>query len=202
MALAPINSFYLTWWYTPTTKLGIFFNDFSLTANTEVLTVNTGFDSTNGISYANGLGASIEEDYHFENQITRHPVESDQMISDHIIPQPRMITITGLLTSIKPALVFGHLDFNQLGQATQILISLYEQRTGISLLTGLLYGKSFLRVDNLAVRSLDIPRNNQYGRSSIKFTMILEQLILTSQNGNITSAGYSNASVTDGVDIL
>jgi len=202
MALAPVSTFYLSWWYSPNTRLGMFFNNFSLTANTQILTVNNGFAAENGLSYTNGLACSLEEDYHFENIITRHPVEGNTSISDHIIPVPRTITVTGLLTSITPSVILGHLDFSQLGKATEILIDLYEQRTGISLLTGLLYGQSFLRIDNLAIRSLDIPRNNQYGRSSIKFTIVFEQVVLTSQNGNVTSIGYSNAQASDGVDIL
>lgn len=198
-----ISSFYLSWWYTADTKLGMYFNNFGQGAQQTPLIPG----ATKGLDYTNGVGASVEEDYHFENLITQHPVETQGNISDNIIPQPRIITVTGLLTTIKTLIISGfdtglagHLDFSQLGKATQLLTNLYETRSGISLVTGLLYGSSFYRVDNLAVRSLDIPRNNQYGRSSIKFTITFEQLILTSQEG-VLSSGYSTATTTGGVSL-
>jgi len=197
MALPP-NSFYLTWWYTPTTKLGIYFNDFGLGATETTLTSSL----QGGVDYSNGMAASIQEDYHFENLITNHPVENSPAISDHIIAQPRIITVTGIITSIRPVLLTGILDFSQLGQATELLIQMYESTGGLSLLTGLLYGSRYLRVDNLAVQSLDIPRNNAYGRSSIKFTMVLKQLIITDKNSTVTPSQFSQASAADGVDIL
>lgn len=193
----PVNNFLITWWYTPTTKLGIYFNDFGLNASNTALTSSI----QGGVDANNGMAASIEENYHFENLITNHPVENSPAISDHIIAQPRIITVTGIITSIKAVALLGTLSFNQLGEATQLLIQLYESNQGISLTTGLLYGSRYLRIDNLAVQSLEIPRNNQYGRTSLKFTMVLKQLIITSKNGTVTPSSFSQATAADGVDI-
>lgn len=196
-------SFLVSWWYSPDTKLGLYFNSFATGASTNILSAS----GSPGVDYTNGMGASIEEDYHFENLITNHPVEDTPSISDHIIAQPRVITITGLITSLQPLVLaginlgVGGLNFSQLGKATQLLVQLYENNTGISLTTGLLYGTNYLRVDNLAVQSLDIPRNNTYGRSSIKFTMVLKQLIITSKNSTISSSSFSQATTVTGVDI-
>ncbi len=201
MALPPAT-FFLSWWYSPNTKLGIYFNNFGLSnLNQPLNTRSLGTGVAGGLDYSNGMAASLEEDYHFENLITNHPVENTAAISDHIIPQPRIITITGLITSLQSTSLVGGLDFYQLGSATELLIGLYESNKGIALTTGLLYGASYLRVNNLAVQSLDIPRNNTYGRTSIKFTMVLKQLIITSVNGSVTSSSFSQAQEFDGVDI-
>ena len=190
------TSFLASWFFTPDTKLGLYFNGFGLGAQDNILTA-IGY---NGVDFSNGMGASLEEDYHIENQITRHPVENTPAISDHIILQPTTVTITGLLTSILP-ITFGGLSFSQLGNATQTLIKMARVNSGISLTTGLLYGSKYLRLNNLAVRSLEIPRNNNYGRTSIKFTMTLEQLIITTKNASVTSSSFSQAKEADGVDI-
>ena len=194
----PGSNFFISWWFTPTTKLGIYFNDFGLNAQTQPLTAA----ANGGVDYSNGMACSIEENYHFENLITNHPVENTPAISDHIIAQPRLITVSGIITSIRAVALLGTLDFSQLGQATELLIQLYESNQGISLTTGLLYGTNrYLRIDNLAVQSLDIPRNNTYGRTSIKFTMVLKQLIITSKNGTVTPTSFSQAVSVNGVDI-
>lgn len=194
------SNFLVSWWYTPNTKLGVYFNNFGLQAATTQLTAI----GNQGVDYSNGMGASIEENYHFENLITNHPVENTTAITDHIIPQPTVITITGIVTSVK-TIAFGltsTIDFSQLGSAIQLLISLAQRNTGISLLSGLLYGSRYVRIDNLAIQSLDIPRNNSYGRSSVKFTMVLKQLIITSTNGTVSASSFSQAEESDGsVDI-
>lgn len=197
------STFLISWWYSPDTKLGIYFNDFGLNAEVETLEAfaDQGVDSTNG------MGASVQEDYHFENLITNHPVENTVAISDHIINQPITITVTGLLTSLQTLQLGGFntgegiINFSQLGNAIQILSDMAQDNVGVSLTTGLLYGTQYARFDNLAVQTLDIPRTNEYGRSSIKFTIVFKQLIITSTNGTTTTAGFSQAVPITGVDI-
>lgn len=195
MALGP--TFLISWWYTPDTKLGIYFNEFSTGSSRETLSLNT----NGGLNFQNGMAVSIEENYHTENLITNHPVENTPAITDHIIRQPRIVTISGLITSIRAFPIIGTLDFSQLGRATQLLVELAESNTGITLTTGLLYGSNYLQMNNLVVQSLDIPRNNLYGRSSIKFTMVLKQIIVTSKNGTLTSSSFSQGIPVAGVDI-
>lgn len=189
----------LSWYYAPHTRLGIYFNNFGLNQQPNVLL------SSGGIDYTNGMGASLSEGYHFENMITNHPVENTPAISDHIIAQPNVITITGLITSMVVLPIGNYISFTQLGNAVEELVQMANgqySNTGLTLVTGLLYGRSYARFDNLAIQSLDIPRTNDYGRSSIKFTMVLKQLIITSQNGSITSSGFSQGQPLTGVDVL
>ncbi len=183
------TSFFVSWWYSPDTKLGIYFNDFGINAASNTLSTLT----TNGIDSNNGMGASVEENYHYENLITNHPVENNNAISDHIIPQPNIITITGIITSIVALPLSGIISFSQLGNATQLLIQMAQATKGLSLQTGLLFGKEYKIYNNLAVQSLDIPRTNEYGRSSIKFTIVFKELIITSTADTVVTTGFSNA---------
>jgi hypothetical protein len=186
------DTFLLSWYYTGRTRLGLYFNNFGL--NQSPVKLNSVTDK--GVDSLNGMSASIEEIYRFENIITSHPVEQNSAISDHIIRQPLTITVTGLLSSLVILPVSGFINFSQLGSATETLISLASGKNsnkGITLQTGLLYGKQFAKIDNLAVQSLEIPRNNDYGRASIKFTMVLKQMIITSSKGQLTSSGFTQA---------
>lgn len=201
-----MSSFYLNWWQTGKTKLGIYFNDFGLGSNSKVLSsLRRG-----GLNSNNGLSCSVEENYHFENIITDHPVENSKNISDHIIKLPLEIPITGLLTSITTASFLGGLSFSQLGKGVDLLIEMREKGTGLSLTTCLLYGSSpavglptsnFLRIDNLAIKSLDIPRDTKYGKTSIRFSIVFKQINITSINGQLTTSALSQAKIADGVDL-
>ena len=169
--MADISSFLLSWWYTPSTKLAISFQ--TLAAKSE------GF-----LDSSNGLSASVDENYRLENIITSHPVESGTNISDHIIVQPKIISITGLLTAIYTIPIIGNgiLDFNQLGSAIQFLFDAADSRTLFTLTTGLYFGRSYFKIKNMAIQSIDIPRNNQYGRTSIKFNIVFKEMVITDTN--------------------
>lgn len=174
--MADIPSFLIGWWYAPDTKLAITFN--TIGANI------TQGNVTGTLNNLNGLSASVEENYRLENTITNHPVETGVSIGDHIIPQPQIITITGLLTAINviPLVGTGILSFTQLGNAIKFLFSAATERTLFTLTTGLYFGDSFYRKDKLAIQSIDIPRNNQYGRTSIRFTIVFKEIIITKTN--------------------
>ena len=175
--MADISNFLLSWWYTPSTKLALSFQ--TLAAK------SIGF-----LDSSNGLSASIDENYRLENTITSHPVESGTNISDHIIVQPKVISITGLLTAIDtiPIIGTGILNFNQLGSAIQFLFNAADERTLFTLTTGLYFGRSYFKIKNMAIQSIDIPRNNQYGLTSIKFTMVLKEMVITDTNPSTTNS--------------
>jgi hypothetical protein len=163
--MADISSFLLSWWYTPSTKIAISFQ--TLAAKSQ------GFlDSTNGLS------ASVDENYRLENVITSHPVESGTNISDHIIVQPKIISITGLLTAI---------------DTIQFLFDAADSRTLFTLTTGLYFGRSYFKIKNMAIQSIDIPRNNQYGRTSIKFSIVFKEMIITDTNPSTTNSSSQAA---------
>jgi hypothetical protein len=174
--MAGISSFSLSWWYSANTRLAITF---------QTLAGTISGDSLERLDYTNGLSASVEEDYRLENQITNHPVEAGVSISDHIIPQPKIISITAMLTAIQTLQIAGFstgegvLNFNQLGQAIKFLFDSYDQRTLFTLTTGLYFGRGFFQAKSLAIQSINIPRNNQYGRTSIKVGIVFKEVIVT-----------------------
>jgi hypothetical protein len=186
--MASISDFSLSWWYTPDTKLSLTFLTLGATLNTPPTPGAT-------LNYNNGLSASLDENYHFENVITNNPVEKGLSVSDYIIRQPKTYTITGLLSAIYviPIVGTGFLNFNQLGSAVKFLSDAADSGKTFALTTGLYFGSTFFRVTNVAIQSLDIPRNNQYGKTSVKFTMVLKEIVITSTDpssqGNSSSQG-------------
>lgn len=174
--MAGISSFSLSWWYSANTRLAMTFQTAAGTISTNTL---------ERLDYTNGLSASIDESYRLENQITNHPVEAGVSISDHIIPQPKVISITAMLTAIETLQIAGFntgegvLNFNQLGEAIKFLFDAYDQRTLFTLTTGLYFGKGFFQAKSLAIQSINIPRNNQYGRTSIRVSITFKEVIIT-----------------------
>ena len=174
-----VDNYLITWWYSPGTKLGLYFNSFSQNASSVLLN-----NSLTHLNYSNGMAASLNENYSYSNLITDHPVEGSSSVSDHIISLPRRITITGAVTSLSSFLIVGNnLDFNQLGDAVKLLDGLANSKTGISLTTGLLYGSTYYRTDNMAVEKSDIIRNLQSGKTTVQFTMTLKKLNLVGPAG-------------------
>ncbi len=190
-ATSGTESFFVSWWYSPDTKLGIYFNSFGVNQPRRVLSA----DVLGGLDNTNGMSASIEEVYRYQNLITVHPVESSPAISDHIIRQPNIVSVTGIITSLLTVPIIGTslIDFGQLGTAVELLTQMAESTSGLTLQTGLLYGTQYKRYNNLAVQSLDLPRTNQYGRSSIKFTIVFQELIVTLAADNVVQPGTSSA---------
>ena len=183
-----IDNFLISWWYSPNTKLAFNFT-------------TAGASAFSGLSYLNGLSSSIDENYHFENQITNHPVEGLTSITDNIIIQPKIITITGLLSSITTIPLVGEigpsiLNFNTLGRATQILANMVESKQLLSLTTGLYFGSSIFRINNVVIQSLDIPRDYMYGRTTLKFTVVFREVIVT--NTDATSRAQVNSKSASG----
>ena len=189
MALGDIETFFISWWYSPTTKLGLYFTGFSLQPSTgKPLSSfnNSGLDSSNGLS------ASMNEDYEFSNNVTNNPVQGALATTDAIIPNPITVSIEGRITAIKKLVIASKLDFSQLGNATELLIQAWRQKQGLTLISGLLYGKTFMRLDNMVIEHLNIHRDNSAGKAALKFNVKLKQIIITSPTG-ASSAAFSNA---------
>lgn len=185
--MAGISNFTLTWWYTPDTKLAISFQTIGGS-----LTTGPTFQTLDSLT---GLSASVEENYRFESQITSHPVEAGLAVSDYIIVQPKIISIQGLLTAIDtiPVVGTGILNFNQLGEGVQFLFQAAQSRQLFTLVTGLYFGRGFYRANNLAIQSLDVPRNFQYGRTSIRFNIVFKEIIITDTNSPKTNSSTQGA---------
>lgn len=191
--MAGINNFLLSWWYSPTTKLAI---NFQTTGGT--------INPIGGLTSANGLSSSLEENYHYENLITNHPVEGLTSITDNIIRQPKTFSITGLLTAMTSIPLVGNvgptlLNFNTLARATSTLSNMADSGQLLTLTTGLLFGEGIFRVNSVAIQSLDIMRDPTYGRTSIKFRIVFKQVIITDTTAT-SRAQVNTKSVSGSLD--
>jgi hypothetical protein len=179
-----LGNFVLSWWFSPTTKLGIYGAGFDINQSQKPTAALSGAKITSN----QGLSASLEEGYTWSNMITQHPVQTGLAITDSIIPQPLVVEITGTLSAIKPFKIgsvslSGSLDFGTMGASIRNLILMHEKKVGISLTTGLYYGNStYFREDNMAIESLYIPRDHMYGVASAKFQLTLKQVVIVSPN--------------------
>lgn len=184
--MAGIDSFLLNWFFSPNSKMAIQFS--TLGGNLQLPNSDTnlpqGPTSFPFLDYTNGLNGAETELYQMRNQITDFPVESRTNISDNIIVRPKSIRISGLLTSIIAIPIIGplqtsFLNFNQLGRAVQFLINAADSKQLFTLTTGLLFGQSIFKIKNVAIESLDIPRDNIYGKSTIKFNIVFKEVFVT-----------------------
>ena len=188
-----ISDYFLNWFYEPDTKLGIYFTGYSTTPTNQTALNSL---TTSGVDYRNGLSACRSDTLILSSRITDHPVQDNSVISDNIINLPKVLNISGYLNSLKSLSVFDYLDFNQLGTATQSLIYAHENRLGISVVTGMLFGKSYLKLDNMAIERLEIPRTNNIGKTAILFNLTLKQINIEKLPVN-AGAGFANAQVSD-----
>lgn len=178
------------------TKLGIYFDGF-LNNSAQIPTVSLNYRTIPGLDYSNGLGASINEQYIFKNAISQHPVQTGIAITDAIIPQQKEVFLEGIITTQSTKTIVTFVDFYQLGNAVQLLIDNYNKKVGMTLVSGLLYGQQYYRLDNMVIEELIIPRTNEYGKTSIKFQMQLKQIVIVNDignsTGNVNAVGYDGA---------
>jgi len=189
MSLPSFQSFVLSWWYSPNTKLALKFETPGATA------------TTNDLDYTNGLYSSDDETYSSNNIITEHPVENLTNISDYVIIQPKTITITGILSSMSTFVVAGAeipsvLDFSKLARATQILQEMADSKKTLTVTTGLLLGEGIYSLKNAVIQSLNMFRNSTYGRTNIQFNVVFKQVIITDTDA--TSRAQVNSKSTSG----
>ena len=184
--MAGLSEYLISWFYSPSTKLGIYFNDFGTQnlPNPRIAQTNSGIDARSGLT------TSEKEIYTYSASVTRHPVDVLAPVTDHIIPQPVSLVFTGLVSALQPLLLVSQsVDFLAMGKATDVLIKMAQKNTGISVTTGLLLGESYYRASNLAVEKLVIERTSRYGKNAVYFTLSLTEIFITSARRITTSEG-------------
>src|SRR5271163_2844558 len=90
----------------------------------------------------------VQEEHRFTSRVTYFPVESGTIVSDHIINQPDVVTLSGLVTDT-PLNIFS--SFNRSIAAFNALIQLHERREIVHVVTGIKIYR------NMAITSLDVP---------------------------------------------
>ena len=208
----------LQWWADKNTKLGIYINPFASNASSNLSTTANspinGQTLSTGLDYTNGISATLNETYQYSKKITRLPVSSKMPISDTIITQPTIIHIEGLLSALTPISLTGGnnitgvnaggLDFSKLGNAISILLKLKDTNTGLSLITNLLYGSAFFRIDNVVISDLRVDNNAEEGRTNIRFYMTIQEMRIVSQVGSSFNVGSNTSTAVPaaGTDFL
>ena len=129
----------------------------------------------------------ITEDHRFNSRVTYYPVETGTIISDHIINQPDVVVLQGLVSDT-PLNILAL--FNRSIQAFNQLVQIHEQRQVVTVVTGLKVYPS------MAITSMSVPRTIRTGQS-LTFTIELQRVVFDTSvrlfldNGD-TAAGVTN----------
>lgn len=135
------------------------------------------------------VDASLSEQHTSEVEVTEHPVEVGASITDHLRPKPDMLVLEGVVSndpmpssadpdlprSSGTALFSTHSesDATRAGQAYRTLLALKESGHLITVVTSL---RSY---DNMALKSLSVPRSPQSGQA-LRFSATFIEVKLVS----------------------
>lgn len=98
------------------------------------------------------IDVTVEENHSMTSQITDNPVEGGSIINDHIINDPKQVTLTGVVSNT-PIAIFGlGSSDNRTQDAFEALEQLRDSRTTFDLLTG------FKLYENCAFIDLQMPK--------------------------------------------
>jgi len=114
------------------------------------------------------LDVTIREEHRFSSRVTNYPIEDGTIISDHIINEPDVLVLVGLVSDT-PLSIFA--PFNRSIDAFNRLIALHQSRQPVTVVTGL---KVY---QNMAITVLDVPRDVKTGQS-LTFTIELQRLVI------------------------
>lgn len=107
------------------------------------------------------------EEHRYASRVTHYPVEFGTIISDHIIKEPDVVSISGIISDT-PLNIFA--SFNRSVAAFNQLVELQSRRLPITLVTGI---KVYT---NMAIILLDVPRNMKTGQT-LTFNMEFQKII-------------------------
>ena len=108
----------------------------------------------------------VSEDHKFSSRVTYYPVENGTIVSDHIINQPDVVTLSGLVTDT-PLNIFA--PFNRSISAFNALLQIHQRRQVVDIVTGIKIYK------NMAITNLDVPRTVKTGQT-LTFNITLQKI--------------------------
>lgn len=109
----------------------------------------------------------VTEEHRFSSRVTYYPVESGTIVSDHIVNEPDIVVLSGLVTDTPLNILAG---FNRSIAAFNALIQIHQRRQVVDIVTGIKVYK------NMAITSLDIPRSLKNGQS-LTFNIELQRIV-------------------------
>lgn len=116
------------------------------------------------------LDATLNEDHNYISRVTQFPIESGEIISDHIINEPETLSLSGIVSD-SPLLFLS--SFNRSTDAFNRLVRIHELKERITVVTGI---KVY---ENMVMTSLSVPRNAESGQS-LAFSMEFQKILLDS----------------------
>lgn len=114
----------------------------------------------------------VQEEHKFSSRVTYFPVERGTIVSDHIINQPDVVVLSGLVSDT-PLTIFA--PFNRSIAAFNALLEIHRRREIIDVVTGIKLYR------NMAITSLDVPRTVKTGQT-LTFNIELQRIIFDDQD--------------------
>lgn len=109
----------------------------------------------------------VSEEHRFTSRVTYYPVESGTIVSDHIINQPDIVVLSGLISDTPLSILA---PFNRSVAAFNALIQIHERRQVVDIVTGIKVYK------NMAITSIDVPRTVKTGQT-LTFNIELQKVV-------------------------
>lgn len=114
------------------------------------------------------LDVTLREDHKYNSRVTTYPIEEGSTLSDHIINEPDIVVLEGIVTDTP----LGFLSlFNRSVDTFNRLIQIHERREIVTLVTGL---KVY---PNMTITNLEVPREVRTGQS-LRFIIELQEVII------------------------
>jgi len=129
----------------------------------------------------------ISEDHRYSSRVTYYPVENGTIVSDHIINQPDIVVLSGLISDTPLNLLA---TFNRSVAAFNSLIEIHERRQIVDIVTGIKIYK------NMAITSLEVPRNIKTGQT-LTFNIELQRIIFDDNVQQLSDQGNIFGGVMD-----
>lgn len=113
------------------------------------------------------LDAVLAEEHSYSSRITSYPVEDGTIISDHIVNDPDIVTVSGIVSDTPLSILFFS---NRSITAFNRLIQIHKNREVVRLVTGI---KVY---EDMALVSLDVPRDLKSGQS-LRFNLKFQKIV-------------------------
>lgn len=122
------------------------------------------------------LDATLSENHIYKNTITKFPIESGAVISDHIINEPVVLNMTGFVTNSPVKILGGSIGNiirgggeSRVKLAFTTLIDIRNENIPFTVVTGL---KTYR---NMFFQNIDIPRDARTG-DTLRFNAVMTKI--------------------------
>ena len=108
----------------------------------------------------------VTEEHRYTSRVTNYPVENGTIVSDHIINQPDVVVLSGLVTDTPLSILA---PYNRSVAAFNALIDIHRKRQVVTVVTGI---KVYY---DMAIVTLDVPRTVKTGQT-LTFNIELQKI--------------------------